>query len=370
MSNAHDLFVRPSARQWRTARASGAAAFHRTMPGYAPTPLREVPELAEELQVGRVFVKEESARLGLPAFKILGASYAISRALSASLGEPDRAMGVADLRAALGDAGPTLVAATDGNHGRAVAHTASLLGLASVILHPPGITAQARAAIAGEGAETIELPMSYDDVVAAASVRAESLGDAALLVQDTAWEGYEQIPQWIVEGYATMFEEADDQLAQARVTALDLVAVPVGVGSLAQAAVSHHRSGEWRPVVLGVEPTAAPSIITALRADEPLRVETSATVMTGLNCGTVSRTAWSVLRHGLDAAVTVGDTDAIRAVHDLEALGVDSGPCGAATLAGVRALVAAQNIARDATVLLVSTEGRAANPVPEGPDHG
>jgi len=365
-----DLLVRQSARQWRTDRASGAAAFHRTMPGYAPTPLREVTELADELRVGRVFVKEESARLGLPAFKILGASYAISRALSAALGEADRAMGVEELRAALDGAGPTLIAATDGNHGRAVAHTADLLGLSAVILHPEGITAEARAAIASEGAETIELPMPYDEVVAEAAARAESLGDAALLVQDTAWEGYEQIPQWIVEGYATMFDEADDQLLAAGVTALDLVAVPIGVGSLAQAAVSHHRSGRWTPSVLGVEPAAAPSIITALRAAEPVSVETSPTVMTGLNCGTVSRTAWPVLRDGLDAAVTVGDEDAVRAVRDLEGLGVDAGPCGAATLAGVRALVAEQQIAPDATILLISTEGRSANPIPEDPEHG
>jgi diaminopropionate ammonia-lyase len=367
------VYWNPAARGWRTDRVTGVLAFHRTLPGYAPTRLVESPELATELGVGRVFVKEESSRLGLPAFKILGAAYAISRALSARVASSDRALPLDLLKDAIALApspSVTLVAATDGNHGRAVAHTARLLGLPAQIWFPDTLSDEAKQAIADEGAETVELAVPYDDVVDAATKAAQDAGPGALLVQDTAWPGYEQVPQWIVDGYSTLFEEADTQLAEHGVTDLDLVAVPVGVGSLAQAAVRHHRSGSEAPVVLSVEAAAAPPILASLRAGETVTVPTSFTVMSGLNCGTVSGNAWPVLHAGLDAAVTVDDDAAIRAVHDLEELGIDAGPCGAATLAGVRALIgddrALAALGPDATVLLLSTEGRLANPLPHG----
>ncbi|MFE5671644.1 diaminopropionate ammonia-lyase [Agromyces sp. NPDC056523] len=363
----------PEARGWRSDRLAGVIAFHRSLPGYAATRSVDAPALAAELGVGRVVVKEESARLGLPAFKILGAAYAISRALSAGFGSPDRALPLDELRAAVADAGGRpvrLVAATDGNHGRAVAHTARLLGLPAQIWFPDTLSAEAKQAIADEGAETVELAIPYDDVVHAATTSAQDAGPDAMLVQDTAWPGYEEIPQWIVDGYSTLFEEADAQLTELGVTDLDLVAVPVGVGSLAQAAVRHYRSGVGAPIVLSVEASAAPPIIESLHRGEPVSVPTSVTVMSGLNCGTVSGNAWPILHAGLDAAVTVDEDAAIRAVHDLEALDIDSGPCGAATLAGVRTLLADDRsraaLGPDSTVLLLSTEGRLANPLPAG----
>src|SRR4029077_21165553 len=150
-------FARPEARRWRTPPlADDVAAFHATLPGYAPTPLVEVDALAAELGVGRVFVKDESARLGLPAFKILGASYAIARALSARQGTPDRALPLSALTLAPGTA---LTAATDGNHGRAVAHIARLLGVPATISVPTGLTAPARDAITAEGATLVELDL-------------------------------------------------------------------------------------------------------------------------------------------------------------------------------------------------------------------
>jgi diaminopropionate ammonia-lyase len=363
----------PESRGWRTDRLAGVIAFLESLPGYAPTRLVDAPALAAELGVARVLVKEESARLGLPAFKILGAAYAISRALSARYGTPDRALPLDELRAAIVAAPGSpvrLVAATDGNHGRAVAHTARLLGLPAQIWFPDTLSPEAKQAIADEGAETVELAIPYDDVVDAATKATQEAGDDALLIQDTAWPGYEEVPQWIVDGYSTLFEEADAQLPELGVTQLDLVAVPVGVGSLAQAAVRHYRSGSGAPIVLSVEAAAAPPIIESLHAGEPVSVPTSFTVMSGLNCGTVSGNAWPILRAGLDAAVTVGEEAAIRAVHDLEALEVDSGPCGAATLAGVRELLADERarsaLGSDATVLLLSTESRLANPLPAG----
>jgi diaminopropionate ammonia-lyase len=357
------VYRNPAARTWQATPPPHVLDFHRSLPSYAPTRLVETPTLAAELGAARVFVKEEAARLGLPAFKILGASYATARALSARWGA-DGVLGLAELRNLAPSRPPVeLVAATDGNHGRAVAHMARLVGLAARIFTPAGITATAKAAIESEGARRIEIARPYDDVVTAAAEAAAESPDA-LLIQDTSWPGYEDVPRWIVDGYSTLLVEADAQLAAAGVPPPDVVAVPVGVGSLAHCVVQYYRSVAHPPTVLSVEPDAAPAILTSLRAGESTTVATGSTSMAGLNCGTPTAIGWPVLRDGLDAAVTVTDADTARAVRDLESVGVDSGPCGAATLAGVRALSAADPLPGDAVVLLLSTEGRGANPLP------
>ena len=334
------------ARSWRApAPGDSPLAFHQSLPGYRPTPLVEAPDLAAELSVGRVLVKDESDRFGLPAFKILGASWAIERALAGAAGIT------------------TLVAATDGNHGRAVARVAAQRGLAARIFVPAAVHPAAVQAIAGEGATVIRVENSYDEAVTAAIADAEQAG--ALLLQDTAWPGYEQIPAWIVEGYTTLFAELDEQLAD-----LDLLVVPVGVGSLAQAAVAHYRRPgiERAPALLAVEPDRASCLLASLRQDERVSIVTSPTVMTGLCCETASASAWPYLRHGLDAAVAVTDAEAIAAVGDLAAAGVPAGPCGAATLAAARRVLADSalrehlGITGDSTVVLLSTESSTANP--------
>jgi diaminopropionate ammonia-lyase len=199
----------------------------------------------------------------------------------------------------------------------------------------------------------------YDDAVRhAAAFAGEQPGRA--LVQDTAWAGYEQVPAWIVQGYQTLLDEVDTQLGGAP----DLVAVPVGVGSLAEAVVRHYRRpGAAHPSVLSVEPDTAACLLASLTAARATTVATAATVMAGLNCGTVSSSAWPVLRAGCDAAVAVSDEEALCAVADLGRLGVSSGASGAATLAGARAALtepgrrAALGIDDDAVVVLLSTEG-------------
>lgn len=358
------VYSNPPARTWRRPPGASAIEFHRTLPGYAPTRLVPLPQLAVELGVAQVLLKEESSRVGLPAFKILGASYAIARALAARwhLAPP---VTLNDLmQAARGHHSVELVAATDGNHGRAVAHTARLLGLPSRIFVPVAITHQAKAAIRGEGADLVELDRPYDEVVAEAARTAGTMGDGGLLVQDTAWDGYEQIPQWIVDGYSTLFTETDEQCHQLGIDRVDLVAVPIGVGSLAQAAVTHYRSNESAPSLLGVEPVTAPAVITSLHEGRRVSVPTGSTIMAGLNCGTPSSTGWPDLRDGLDLATTVADEETTRAGDELRELGIDSGPCGAATLAGLRSLPAAHRPPADAVVVLISTEGRGANPLP------
>lgn len=352
-----------NARNWRTEPIPGVLEFHRSLPGYAPTPLLSLPGLARELGVSRLFVKDESSRMGLAAFKILGASYAISRAMSAKLGVDRAALGLERLRTRVGSLGPIeLIAATDGNHGQAVAHAARLLGLTARIFTPANITTQAKQAIETEGAQRVELDIPYDDVV---EVAAAVTDEGTLLIQDTSWEGYEQIPRWVVDGYSTLLAEADAQLADAGADRLDLVAVPTGVGSLAQAVVSHYRSGPVAPSVLVVEPVSATAVLTSLHAGRRVSIATSPTIMTGLNCGTPTAIGWPVLHAGVDRALAVTDSDATRAVRDLEGLGVDAGPCGAATLAAVRNLAATEDLKPEATVLLLNTESRSANPLPE-----
>ena len=205
-------------------------AFHAGLPGYAPTPLTEVPALAAELGVGRVFVKDESARMGLPAFKVLGASWAVHQVLS---GRP-----AADAL--------TLVTATDVNHGRAVARMARLFGERAHVFVPGGVHSTAVVAIAAEGAQVTEIAGTYDEAVRLAAEAARKPGTT--LVQDAGWPGYEQVPGWVVEGYSTLFAEVDVQLSDAGVAEPALVVIPAGVGSLAQAGITHYRScGAPRP---------------------------------------------------------------------------------------------------------------------------
>jgi diaminopropionate ammonia-lyase len=361
-------YVCPAARAWRCAPAPAEARdFHAALPGHAPTPLTELPSLAAEFGVGRVFVKDESERLGLPAFKALGASWAIHHAL----GE----------RAAHGHDRPvTLVAATDGNHGRAVARTARLLGQRAHVFVPRGVHPRAVAAIAGEGARITEHPGSYDEAVQRAAEAAT--GPDTVLIQDTGLPGHERTAGWIVEGYSTLCAEIDGQLAAAGAGAgPGLVAVPAGVGSLAQAVVTHYRSrpSGTAPALLSVEPVDAACVLRSLTLGAPVSVPTGRTIMAGLNCGTPSSLAWPHLRDGLDAAVAVTDADSARAAADLAALGVSSGPCGAAPLAGLRAALTGTGagerrtaLGLDATsvVVLLSTEGAAANPHTAGADAG
>lgn len=336
---------------------------HRSLPGYAVTQLVALPAVARALGVGRVLVKDETSRLGLPAFKVLGASWAVQQALSALDGAGEPSPG-------------SLTTATDGNHGRALARTGALLGIPATIFIPAGVHPAAAEAIRGEGAEVVETGLDYDGAVAAAAAHAEATG--ALLVQDMAWPGYEVIPAWIVEGYRTLVEEVDDQLA-ADGRSADLVVVPVGVGSLAQAVIEHYRSAKpdatarahgsspHRPALLGVEPVAAACVLASRLAGEPVSVDTEVTIMAGLNCGTPSGGAWPALSHGLDAVVAVDDSHARAAQETLIAAGVDAGPCGAAPLAGLLALAESGalgdlDLRPDATVVLLCTEGRAANP--------
>jgi diaminopropionate ammonia-lyase len=307
-----------------------AAAFHRALPGYAPTPVRELPALAQELGLGALLVKDESDRLGLPAFKILGASWAVERALQ-------------------GEEAPTaLVAASAGNHGRAVARAAAQRGLACRVFLPARALPARRQAIASEGAEVVVVDGGYEEAVAAAEAAGREPGWR--LIADVGEDGP---ARWVIDGYATLFDEA---AAQAR---YDLVLVPVGVGSLA-AAAARHGAALGIPVV-GVEPATAACLTASLRAGAPTVIDTPGTTMAGLDCAEVSPAAWPDLRAGIAATVTVSDDQTARAMADLAGAGLRIGESGAAPLAGLRALVARRPaglaLGPGARVLLIATEG-------------
>lgn len=362
-------FARPEARRWSGVTPSGSARrCHRALPGYAVTPLIDAPALSTRWGVGRVVVKDESSRFGLPSFKALGASYAIARLLAERTGQP-ASTSWAELRAQASADRLTLVTATDGNHGRALAHFGAMLGLSCEVVVPAVMSKAAATAIAADGAAVTRIEGSYDDAVAVAAGRADA-SDGRVLVQDTAWPGYDVIPGWIVEGYQTMLEETSEQLGDLGLAEPALVAVPVGVGSLAQAVVTYYRGG-GRPcstAVLSCEPDSAACVLTSLTVGKPTSVPTAATNMAGLNCGTPTSLGWPILHQGLDAAIAVTDVEASAAVDVLGSLGVHAGASGAASLAGVEAALTGPGsrtrrrelgLHHDAVVVLLNTEGSA-----------
>jgi diaminopropionate ammonia-lyase len=335
-------------------------AFHRRLPGYAVTPVRDLPELAAATGVGRVLVKDESSRMGLPAFKILGASWATYRVLCERLGGEPAWETLDDLAAVVAERlGPLrLVTATDGNHGRAVARMARLLGLDALILVPEG-TAEARIeGIASEGAAVDVVPGTYDDAV---RVAAELAGERDVVVSDTSWPGYEDPPRWVAEGYATIFAEVEDQAPAPP----DVVVVPLGVGALGAAAGACLRAGlspAEGPLLVGVEPESAACVAAAVEAGHVVEVPgPHRSIMAGLNCGLASLLALPTLTATFGAFVAIDDDRCRAAVRALASAGLDVGETGAAALAGLTALVEDHRdelpVPGRATVLLLVTEG-------------
>jgi diaminopropionate ammonia-lyase len=313
--------------------------FHRSLPGYAPTPLVEAPELARDWRVGSVRLKFEEERFGLPAFKFLGVSWAARRLL----GEPPH------------DGDLELVAATDGNHGRAVARVARMSGLRATILVPAG-TARARiAAIADEGATVEVIDGSYDDAVRRSAAIA---GPSRLVLSDTSWPGYEEVPGWVIEGYATIFHEIDEQAEDAPV---ELAVVPIGVGALAAAAV-RHLAGRAR--LAGVEPTAAACLLESARAGRITEVPgPHGSIMAGLNAGLPSLVAWPLVSRGFDLFCAAEDELAVEGMRRLAGLGLAAGECSGGAVGASGRLLAdppareALDAGPDTSVLVLLTEG-------------
>jgi diaminopropionate ammonia-lyase len=344
------------------------AAFHRRMPAYSPTLLLDAPDLAARLGVGRILIKAETRRMGLPSFKILGASWATYGAICDHLGEePEPWRNINELAAKLAHLRPfALATATDGNHGRAVAFMARLLGFDSHIFVPHGMAAARVRAMEAEGATVTVVAGDYDDAVARS---AQEASDDCLVVSDTSWDGYEKIPAQVIEGYATIFAEVDEAIDASGLQHPDMVVVPMGVGAFMAAAVTHYRSGEHRPTIVGVEPMDANCVQASATAGKITHVPgPHRSIMVGLNCGRPSMIAWPRLVSGVDWFVSVDDEGARHAMRDLADAAVVSGETGAASLAGLEAILAdprgkaALPDPEDRTVLIIVTEG-ATDPV-------
>jgi diaminopropionate ammonia-lyase len=343
-------------------------AFHQRLPGYCPTPLIDTSELARMLGIGQLMVKNESNRLGLPAFKILGASWAVYRALEERIGhslEPwETVVELAERLVALRPL--TLVTATDGNHGRAVAHMAALLGFEAQIYLPIG-TAKARVdGIASEGARVEIVNGTYDDAVERA---AQDASAGCVVISDTSWPGYEDIPRWVIEGYSTILVEIDHELARRGEKKPELIAVQFGVGALATAVVKHSRGPSHNDFlkIVSVEPLHAACMLASMEAGEIVTVPgPHDSIMAGLNCGRPSDIAWPIASRGINAFIAIPDERAREAMRALAGIGIVAGETGAAGLAGlIELLTGLQNaqyrqnlkIDRNTRALILVTEG-------------
>ncbi len=340
--------------------------FHRSLPHFKPTPLVSLPEVAHELGIGYVLLKDESSRLGMPAFKILGASWAAAKAVTKRLGLPAvPEEPLKSLASASKAAGFTLYAATDGNHGHAVARMAKYLGIEAAIYVPNILGQDAKDNIKSEGATVVVIDGDYDQTVLEIKLAAERHPHGkGVLISDTALVLGDETAQWIVDGYQTMFDEIEEQIVDSTGSRMIThVLTPVGVGSLAQAVVTHFERvlRDERPVVLSVEPEAAACLKCSLEAEEMRSVRTDFTICTGMCCGTLSANGWPLLKKGIKAAVVVNDLEVDRAVRELERYDIHAGPCGAATLAGLRRFVKEEALFpldKTDVVVLLCTEGK------------
>ena len=351
-----------------------ARSFHESFPQYSETPLAELKGMAEYLGLDRVCVKDESYRFGLNAFKVLGGSYAIARYIGEETGKdiselPYSVLTSQELRDKFGTA--TFYSATDGNHGRGVAWAANKLHQKSVIIMPKGSTVTRLNHIKAENAEAWISDVNYDECVRQAAKLAEKT-EHGVMVQDTAWEGYEKIPAWIMEGYGTMADEAGDQYGE-RPTH---IFVQAGVGSLAGAVVGYfaNRYRENPPVMVVVEASAADCLYRGAAAgDGEIRIVDGDmdTIMAGLACGEPNITSWDILKNHVSCFISLEDCAAARGMRMLAAplkgdKQVVSGESGAASFAALAAIMLKDEykelreklgLGKDSKVLCFSTEG-------------
>ncbi|MBG5892983.1 diaminopropionate ammonia-lyase [Providencia rettgeri] len=348
--------------------------FHRSIPEYAPTPLYHLPALAKSLNVGQIYLKDESQRFGLKAFKALGGAYAMACHIAEELGKdiselPYNVMVSNEVREQLN--GITFATTTDGNHGRGVAWMARQLKQKSVVYMPKGSSHERLDAILNEGATAEIVDMNYDDAVRMTAEMARKYG--WVVVQDTAWAGYEKIPQWIMQGYSTLMFEALSQLHEVKPTH---VFVQAGVGSFAGMVQGMLTAlyGEDRPKVIIAEAQIADCLYRSAVAENEEATSVGGdlqTVMAGLACGEANIAGWQLLRDYADAFFSCPDFVATRGMRILgNPLPTDppivSGESGAVTTGLLSILMQSQNYAdvrnrlelnENSRILLISTEG-------------
>ncbi|WP_342978381.1 MULTISPECIES: diaminopropionate ammonia-lyase [unclassified Ruminococcus] len=355
-----------------------ANEFHKSFPQYSVTPLQKLSALADYLGVKGIYCKDESYRFGLNAFKVLGGSYAMGRYIAQELGRdiselPYNVLSSDKLREEFGQA--TFFTATDGNHGRGVAWAAKRLGQKAVVRMPKGTTKTRFDNIAKEGAEVTIEEVNYDDCVRMAAAEAAKT-EHGIIVQDTAWAGYEEIPSWIMQGYGTLVLEADKQLKENGVDCPTHVFVQAGVGSLAGAVVGYfaHKYKENPPVMVVCEASAADCLYrSAVQADGNLVNVTGdlQTIMAGLACGEGNTIGWDILKNHVTVFASCPDWMSAKATriyanpleNDPHIISGESGsvPLGLAYTAlhdeDAKDLKEALKLDENSNILVISTEG-------------
>ncbi len=349
--------------------------FHKGFEEYAVTPLHKLENLAKYLGIKNIFLKDESYRFGLNAFKVLGGSYAIGRYLAEKLNMDISELSFEylssdEVKEKLGEI--TFVTATDGNHGRGVAWAANHLGQKSVVYMPKGSSEIRLTNIRKEGADASIIEGNYDDAVRLSDEMSKKHG--WVVIQDTAWEGYEDIPTWIMQGYGTLIHEAMEQLLENGVEKPTHVLLQAGVGSFAGAIQGYLASkfGEDRPITLVVEPDKAPCLYnSSISGKREVVGGEMSTIMAGLACGEPNTISWEVLRDYSDGYLSCPDYVAARGMRILAAPlkgdpQVVSGESGAVG-AGVISLFMERDeysdmrkqlgLDKNSVVLLISTEG-------------
>ena len=309
-----------------TENVAKARAFHRSFPQYSITPLAKLDGMAKNLGLGGVYVKDESYRFGLNAFKVLGGSFAMGRYIAQQMGRDVGEMTYEYLtspafREEFGQA--TFFTATDGNHGRGVAWAANKLGQKAVVHMPKGSSQSRFDNIAKEGTKVTIEEVNYDDCVRIAAAEAAET-EHGVVVQDTAWEGYEEIPAWIMQGYGTMANEAADQLRQVSVNRPTHVFVQAGVGSLAGAVVGYFTNlyPNDPPKFVVMEARAADCLYQgAVAGDGDPRIVGGdlQTIMAGLACGEPNIISWDILRNHVSAFVSCPDWVSAKGMRMLSA---------------------------------------------------
>ncbi|MGI6702523.1 MAG: diaminopropionate ammonia-lyase [Clostridia bacterium] len=372
-----DNYERVVVKDFSEDMVKGVRDFHRGFAEYSPTPLHRLDGLARYLGVKGLWVKDESQRFGLNAFKVLGGSYAIGRYMAELYGVQ---MGnvpferFKELTGAAGDGNMLFVTATDGNHGRGIAWAANRLGQRSVIFLPRG-SAEARVRnIQKEGAKAHVLDMNYDDAVRYARDYADR--NNGIFVQDTAWEGYTEIPGWIMQGYSTIAHELTEQLEAGGADKPTHLFLQAGVGSFAASiqAFFAERYGTYRPVTAIVEPDRADCIFKCAQEDDG-KVHTVVgdldTIMAGLACGEPNTVAWEILRDYSDMFFSCPDYVAARGTRILAnplsgdplIVSGESGSVGVGLLSLLLEreeygdVVRLLDLNRDSNVVFISTEG-------------
>ena len=355
-----------------------ARAFHESFPQYSVTPLVKLDHMAAYLGLKEVYVKDESYRFGLNAFKVLGGSFAMARYIAKQTGKdvselPYNVLTSDELRKEFGQA--TFFTATDGNHGRGVAWAANKLGQKSVVLMPKGSTQTRLNNILKEGAKATIEEENYDECVRMANAMAEKT-ENGVMVQDTAWDGYEEIPAWIMQGYGTMAMEAGEQLKAQGCDRPTHIFVQAGVGSLAGAVVGYFSNlyADNPPTFVVVEAEAAACLYKdAAAGDGDIRIVDGdmQTIMAGLACGEPNTISWDILKNHVKVFIAAPDWVAANGMRMLAApvkgdAPITSGESGAAPFGALAAMMTMDEykdlrtdigLDENSKVLLFSTEG-------------